>query len=62
VAGNLGFDTYLVANGSFTYGSKDWNGVARTADEVHAMALANMNGEYCNVVSTADLLEVRGRI
>jgi nicotinamidase-related amidase len=56
MAGNLGFDTYLVADGSFTYGKKDWNGVPRTADEVHAMALANMDGEYCTVITTADLL------
>lgn len=57
MAGNLGFETYLVADGSFTYGKMDWNGVPRTADEVHAMALANMDGEYCTVVSAAALLE-----
>jgi nicotinamidase-related amidase len=56
MAGNLGFDTYLVADGSFTYGKTDWNGVSRTAEEVHAMALANMDGEYCTVIVTADLL------
>lgn len=57
MAGNLGFDTYLVSDASFAYGKKDWNGVPRTADEVHAMALSNMDGEYCTVVSTADLLD-----
>jgi isochorismate hydrolase len=30
--------------------------VLRTAEEVHAMSLANMNGEYCTVVTTDELL------
>lgn len=55
MAGNLGFATYLVADGCFTFGRTDWNGVSRSADEVHAMSLANLDGEYCTVV-TADAL------
>jgi nicotinamidase-related amidase len=58
MAGNLGFDTYLVADGCFTFGRADWNGVARSADEIHAMSLANLHGEYCTVL-TADPL-IRG--
>lgn len=57
MAGNLGFATYLVADGCFTFGRTDWNGVARTADEVHAMSLANLDGEYCTVVTAAALLD-----
>jgi len=57
MAGNLGFNTYLVADGCFTFGRLDWNGRARSADEVHAMSLANLHGEYCTVVSTAELLD-----
>jgi nicotinamidase-related amidase len=60
MAGNLGFDTYLVADASFTFGCRDWNGVPRTADEVHAMSLANMDGEYCSVITTAELLGEAG--
>lgn len=56
MAGNLGFDTYLVADACFTFGRKDWNGVMRSADEVHAMSLANLDGEYCSVVTTGDVL------
>src|SRR5579864_4097625 len=52
MAGNLGFDTYLVEDAVFTFGREDWNGVARTASEVHAMSLANLDGEYCSVVTT----------
>ena len=57
MAGNLGFDTYLVEDGCFTFGRLDWNGRARSADEVHAMSLANLHGEYCTVVSTNEVLE-----
>jgi nicotinamidase-related amidase len=42
MAGNLGFETYLVEDASFTFGRKDWHGTFRTADEVHAMSLANL--------------------
>lgn len=56
MAGNLGFDTYLIEDATFTFGRKDWNGVYRTADEVHAMSLVNLSGEYCTVVRTRDVL------
>jgi nicotinamidase-related amidase len=57
MAGNLGFDTYLVEDATFTFGRKDWQGTWRTADEVHAMSLANLDGEYCAVVSTQEVLD-----
>lgn len=57
MAGNLGFETYLVEDGCFTFGREDWSGAWRTAHEVHAMSLANLDGEYCAVVRTAQVLE-----
>ena len=62
MAGNLGFDTYLVEDAVFTFGRKDWNGVARTASEVHAMSLANLDGEYCSVVTTQVVLDAAGPV
>jgi len=56
MAGNLGFDTFLVEDACFTFARKDWAGQHRTASEVHAMSLANLDGEYCTVVRTADVL------
>ncbi len=53
MAGNLGFATWLVADACFTFARTDWNGVARSGEDVHAMALANLDGEYCTVVTTA---------
>ena len=40
----------------FTFGRKDWSAVWRTADEVHAMSLANLSGEYATVIRTAEVL------
>lgn len=57
MAGNLGFDTYLVEDATFTFGRNDWDGTPRSAGEVHAMSLANLHGEYCTVVRTSEVLE-----
>ena len=56
MAGNLGFAAWLVADACFTFGRKDWNGTERSAEEVHAMSLANMDGEYCTVITTDEML------
>jgi nicotinamidase-related amidase len=56
MAGNLGFNTFLVEDAVFTFGRMDWDGMPRTAAEVHAMSLANMDGEYCTVVRSDQVL------
>ena len=56
MAGNLGFETYLVADTCFTFAKPDFEGRLRSAEEVHAMSLANLDGEYCTVVSTDSVL------
>lgn len=56
MAGNLGFTTWLVEDATFTFGRRDWYGAWRTADEVHAMSLANLDGEYCSVIRTDQVL------
>jgi nicotinamidase-related amidase len=56
MAGNLGFETYLVEDACFTFGRADYRGVLRTADEIHAMSLANLDGEYCRVVTADEVL------
>jgi nicotinamidase-related amidase len=59
MAGNLGFQTYLVADACFTFARRDFHGRLRSADEVHSMSLANLNGEYCTVVDTAAILDAK---
>jgi nicotinamidase-related amidase len=56
MAGNLGFQTYLVADACFTFARRDFHGRLRTAEEVHSMSLANLHEEYCTVVDTATVL------
>lgn len=55
MAGNLGYETYLVEDACFTFGRADHRGVQRTAEDVHSMSLANLDGEYCHVVTTHEL-------
>jgi nicotinamidase-related amidase len=56
MAGNLGFNTFLVSDACYTFARPDWDGRLRTAEEVHAMSLANLDGEYCRVITTTDAL------
>src|SRR5262249_50385904 len=56
MAGNLGFDTYLVEDASFTFARKDYRGRLRTAEEVHDMSLANLHQQYCTVTTTKEIL------
>jgi nicotinamidase-related amidase len=56
MAGNLGFQTYVVADACFTFARRDFHGRLRTADEVHSMSLANLHKEYCTVLDTAAVL------
>jgi len=55
-AGNLGFMTTVVADATFALARRDYGGTPRSADEVHLMALANLDGEYASVCASAALL------
>jgi nicotinamidase-related amidase len=57
MAGNLGFSIYLVADCCFTLDRRDWNGNLRSAEDVHAMSLANLDPEFCTVVTAEALLD-----
>jgi nicotinamidase-related amidase len=56
MAGNLGFDTLVVSDASWATDKTDLRGRRWPAEDVHALSLANMDGEYARVVSTADVL------
>ena len=55
-AGNLGFETVVVADACFTFDKRDFGGTLHSAEEVHRMALANLDGEYATVRMTDELL------
>ncbi|KAB0500026.1 cysteine hydrolase family protein [Pseudomonas vancouverensis] len=55
-AGNLGFDTWVIEDACFTFDKADFFGNARSAEDVHAMSLGNLHGEYATVVSSDQIL------
>lgn len=55
-AGNLGFAVQVVADATFAFAKRDYGGAWRSADDVHLMALSNLDGEYARVVDTAGVL------
>ncbi len=59
MAGNLGFSTFVVSDGTATFGRRDYTGRWRTASAVHAMSLANLEGEYATIMTTDELLAHR---
>ena len=56
MAGNLGFRTFVVSDATATFGRNDYDGHWRTAPEVHAMSLANLDGEYATVLTAAEVM------
>jgi nicotinamidase-related amidase len=56
MAGNLGYRTYLAADATATVDRLDLEGRLWRAEEVQALSLANLHGEYATVVSTDALL------
>ncbi|RAH38363.1 MULTISPECIES: cysteine hydrolase family protein [unclassified Halomonas] len=56
-AGNLGFEVSVVSDATFTFAKEDYSGISRSAEEVHAMSLANLHGEYAEIASTSDMLK-----
>lgn len=55
-AGNLGFDAWVAEDACFTFDKADYFGQLRSAEEVHAMSLGNLQGEYATVVGAAQIL------
>ncbi|MBD3887176.1 cysteine hydrolase [Phormidium tenue FACHB-886] len=56
VAGNLGFDTYVISDATATFDKWDLDRKLHLAEEVHALSLANMHEEYATVVDTETML------
>ncbi|MEM0981762.1 MAG: cysteine hydrolase family protein [Cyanobacteria bacterium P01_H01_bin.58] len=57
VAGNLGFDTYVIADATATFDKPDLQQKLHLAEDVHALSLANMHQEYATVIDTETLLK-----
>lgn len=56
MAGNLDFETYLVSDATATFDRIALDGRNRPAEEVHAAALSDLDGEFATVIDTAAVL------
>jgi nicotinamidase-related amidase len=52
MAGNLGYETYLVADATATFNKKGFDGKNYSAEIIHETALASLNEEFATVVTT----------
>jgi nicotinamidase-related amidase len=56
MAGNLGFQTYVVSDATATFDRIGLDDRMRPAAEVHAAALSDLQGEFATVVDTETVL------
>src|SRR6478735_10108043 len=52
MAGNFGFDTFLVSDATATFNKKGLDGQNYSAELIHETSLASLNGEFATVVTT----------
>jgi nicotinamidase-related amidase len=58
MAGNYGYDTYIVADATATFGKKGVYGEHYDGETMHRAALAQLNEEFATVVNTSELIEL----
>lgn len=56
MAGNLGFRTYLVSDATATFDRLGPDGRRHRAEDVQAVTLASLHGEFATVIDTDELL------
>ena len=56
MAGNLGFDVVLAEDATATFNRVGVDGARHTAEDIHNIHLASLNGEFCQVQTTAEIL------
>lgn len=61
MAGNLGFATSVVSDATATFDRVGPDGVAHRAEDIHAIALSDLHGEFATVLDTAAVLAALGR-
>ena len=57
MAGNLGFDTFLVSDATATFNKKGLEGQNFPAELIHATALASLSNEFATIVTTNFLIQ-----
>lgn len=57
MAGNLGFDVTLVSDATATFDRQGYDGTWYSADDIHKVNLVSLDGEFCRVRCTEDVLK-----
>jgi nicotinamidase-related amidase len=55
MAGNLGFDAKLVRDATWTFDRTGPDGDLHRAEDIHRMTLANLSGEFAEIVTAEDV-------
>lgn len=56
MAGNYGYDTYIVNDATATFNKKGIDGKMYPAELIHDTAIASLHGEFATAVNTEDLI------
>jgi hypothetical protein len=56
----LGSPASLVRDATWTYDRTGPDGDMHSAEDIHAMTLVNLNGEFARIVSTAEIVAAPG--
>jgi len=59
-AGNLGYDTYLAHDACAAGNRAGINGEMFDAEQVHAMSVANLHGEFCTAIRSSEAIALLG--
>ena len=57
MASNLGFNVTLVSDATATFGRIGYDGVYYSGDDIHKVNLVSLDGEFCLIRSTEDILK-----
>jgi nicotinamidase-related amidase len=59
-ASDLGFEVWLAEDACWTFARRDRHGRIWSAEDVHDLTLAILDGEYCRIATTAEILAAVG--
>ena len=59
-ASDLGFEVWLAEDACWTFARRDRSGRVWSAEEVHELTLAILDGEYCRIATTAEVCRAIG--
>jgi nicotinamidase-related amidase len=60
-AGNMGYDVYLAHDACAAGNRAGPDGTMFSAEQVHAMSVANMHGEFCTAITSAQAIGLMAR-